>query len=373
MSTENLVLEIDGTPHPGLLSIEYNFDGKGALHKVVAGVHEPIDPETGFPVLTAKGSEAVLKALLPGGGAETIVTGRVRRSYGDEAKPALRRFLQIESKACDAVECAADGRKHGYNLKGKKLGEAADVLFKPYGVKVKVESDSRSMDIPWAPGDRAFDVIETHARKTGLLMTGTADGGVALYKGTRGRHPGEFIVGDHRPDANATTLQFEDSEIGQFSQTHYYGQRYKGGKGKDQTDGYAVVENEAIRRLRIDIRRMEHDGDDADLKQRAEWDNKRAAGGDGGNGTQIVLATNDWRDPDGKLWSAAFVRHVIAAEFGLEQDMAIKSGQLSWSKEHQIARLTMVDPRSLGGKDAKGKSGDAWKVSTKKAKYEELS
>lgn len=367
MMREELILEIDGLPHPGLLSIEYSFDGKGALLKVVAGVHE----QKG--ALTKKGSEAVLKALLPGGGAETIVTGRVRRTYGDEAKPALRRFLQIESKACDAVECAADGRKHGYNLKKQKLGAAADTLFKPYGIKVKVEADSREMDIAWAPGERAFDVVEERARKAGLLMTGASDGGVVLYKGTRGRHPGSFIVGDDRDDANATTLQFEDSEIGQFSQTHYYGQRYKGGKGKDETDGYAIVENEAIRRLRIDIRRMEHDGDDADLKQRSEWDDRRGAGGDAGNGTQIVLATPEWRDPDGRLWSAAFVRYVVAGDFELEQDMAIKSGQLSWSKEHQLARLTMVDPRSLGGKDAKGKSGEAWKVSTKKAKYEELS
>ena len=122
MRREELILEIDGLPHPGLLSIEYSFDGKGALLKVVAGVHE----QKG--ALTKKGSEAVLKALLPGEGAETIVTGRVRRTYGDEAKPALRRFLQIESKACDAVECAADGRKHGYNLKKQKLGAAADTL-----------------------------------------------------------------------------------------------------------------------------------------------------------------------------------------------------------------------------------------------------
>ncbi len=367
-AAEQLVLMIDGKPHAGLLSIEFNFDGKGALHKVTAGVNEQRDPASGRLMLTKKGAEAVLLAA----GGEVVVTGRVRRTRGDEAKPALRRFLEIESKACDAVECAADGRKHGYRLDKTKLGAAADVLFKPYGVPVKVEADSRSMDIAWAPGERAFDVIEERTRKAGLLMTATPDGGVALYKGVRGRHPGEFIIGDDDPDANATTLQFEDSETGQFSQTHYYGQRYKGGKGKDETDGYAVVENEAIRRLRIDIRRMEHDGDAEDLKTRAEWDNKRGAGGDAGNGTQLVLATPNWRDPAGKIWTAGFVRYIRGPDFDIAQDMAIKGGTLSWSKEHQLARLTFVDPRALGGKDAKGKSGDALKVSTKKAKYEEL-
>lgn len=360
MTPEALVLEIDGEPHPGLLSVEYDFDAKGALLKLVAGVVET-------PPLTRKGAEAVLKDAA----GEVIVTGRVRRTYGDAAKPALRRFLEIESKACDAVECAADGRKHGYSLKGKKLGEAAKTLFKDYGVPVKVEADSRSMDIAWAPGERAFDVVEEHGRKAGLLMTGTADGGVAIYKGTRGRHPGKFVLGGD--EANATTLQYEDSERGQFSHTHYFGQRYKGGKGRDETDGYAIVENEAIRRLRIDIRRIEHDGDAEDLKQRAEWDNRRGAGGDEGNGTQLVIATPDWRDPEGRIWSAAFVRFTEAPDFELAQDMAIKSGSLSWAKEHQLARLTLVDPRTLGGKDAKGKSGDAWSVPTKKATFEELS
>lgn len=360
MIAEALVLEIDGKPHPGLLSIEYSFDAKGALLKLNAGVVET-------PPLTKKSAEAVLKDA----SGAVIVTGRVRRTYGDAAKPALRRFLEIESKACDAVECAADGRKHGYSLKSKKLGEAANVLFNDYKVPVKVEVDSRSMDIAWAPGERAFGVVEERARKAGLLITGTPDGGVAIYKGARGRHSGKFVLGGD--EANATTLQFEDSERGQFSHTHYFGQRYKAGTGKDETDGYAIVENEAIRRLRIDIQRLEHDGDAEDLKQRSEWDNRRAAGGDEGNGTQLVIATPSWRDPDGRIWTAAFVRFTEAPDLELEQDMAIKSGSLSWSKEHQLARLTLVDPRSLGGKDTNGKSGAAWKVPTAKAKFEELS
>ena len=365
MTAEYLILEIDGAPHIGLLSIEFSFGATDALHRITAGVSE-------IPgSLTKKGAEAVLKAWRPNGEPEVLATGRVRRSYGDASKPALRRFLEIESKACDAVECAADGRKHGYNLKGKKLGEAAKVLFKDYGVPVKVETESRTMDFAWAPGDRAFGVVEEHARKAGLLMTATPDGGVAQYKGVRGRHAGRFILGTD--DANAVTLQYEDSEKGQFSHTHYFGQRYKAGKGKDETDGYSIVENESIRRLRIDIHRLEHDGDAEDLKQRAEWDNRRGAAGDGGNGTQIVIATPDWRDDDGKIWTAAFSRYVSAWEFELEQEMVLKSGVLSWSKDGQTARLTFVDPRSLGGKDAKGKSGKAWAVPTKKAKYEELS
>lgn len=359
---EDLTLWIDGKAHGGLLSIELSFGAEQALLKFTAGVNETRP-------LTRRGAEAILKD----GAGEVLVTGWVRRTFGDESKPAFRRFLEVESKACDAVECAADGRKHGYHLKGKKLGAAAKTLFKDYKVPVKVETDSREMDIAWAPGDRAFEVIETRARKAGLLMTGTPDGGVALYKGARGRHSGEFIVGDDRDDANATTLQFEDSEVSQFSKTHYHGQRFKGGKGKNETDAYATVENEAVRRLRIDIQRLEHDGDEQDLKTRTEWDNKRAAGGNAGNGTQIVIGTPLWRDPDGRIWSAAFIRYVSAGDFELEQDMAIKSGQLSWSKDHQLARLTMVEPRSLGGKDPKGKSGAAWKVSDKKAKAEELS
>ncbi|WP_420104156.1 hypothetical protein [Bosea sp. (in: a-proteobacteria)] len=361
---EQLALEIDGQPHPGLLSIEFSFGATDALHRVVAGVRE-------IPgALTKKGSEAILKSLRPDGSAEVLVTGRVRRSYGDVAKPALRRFLEIESKACDAVECAADGRKHGYRLKGKTLGDAAKTLFRDYGVPVKVETESRSMDLDWAPGDRAFGVVESHARKAGLLYTATPDGGVAQFKGIRGRHAGRFVLGGE--EANATTLQFEDSERGQFSHTHVFGQRYKGGKGKDETDGYAIAENEAIRRLRIDIRRIEQDGDAEDLKTRAEWDNRRGAGGDNGNGTQIVVATRDWRDDDGTLWTAGFARYVSAWEFELEQDMALKSGTLSWSKDAQLARLTFVDPRTLGGKDAKGKSGKSWSAPSSKAKYEEL-
>lgn len=372
--SEDLYLLIDGVRHAGLLSIEWTADATNALFKVTAGVTEramnvPAD-QSPYPALTPRGAEAQLLAKGEEED-ELLVTGWVRRTYGDVAKPAMRRFLYIESKACDVVESAADGRKHGYRLKQKKLGDASKTLYRDFKVPVHVETDSRSMDIAWQPGQRAFSVIEERARKAGLSQTGSGDGGIVLYKGIRGRHAGEFITGGE--DANCETLQYEDSEIGQFSQTHYYGQRYKAKSGKDQTDGYAVVENEAVRRLRIDIQRMEHDFDEADMRERAEWDGRRAAGGDAGNGTQVVLATPDWRDPDGKIWMPAYARHVLAPDVAIDQLMAIKTGSFTWSKDAQLARLTMVDPRTIGGKDPKGKSGKAWTVPTKKAKYEELS
>lgn len=370
---EDLYLLIDGVRHTGLLSIEWTVSATDALFRVTAGVSErPATvkaEDSPYPPLTPRGAEALLLAKGKDED-ELLVTGWVRRTYGDVAKPAARRFLQIESKACDVVESAADGRKHGYRLKGKKLGQAAKTLYGEYKVPIHVETDSRSMDIAWQPGDRAFKVIEERARKAGLSQTGSGDGGIVLYKGVRGRHAGEFILGGE--EANATTLQYEDSEIGQFSQTHYYGQRYKGGKGKNETDGYAIAENEAVRRLRIDIQRIEHDFDEADLKERAEWDGRRAAGGDAGNGTQVVIATPDWRDPEGKIWMPAYIRRVFAPDIEIDQDMALKTGSFSWSKDGHLARLTMVDPRSLGGKDKNGKSGKAWTVPTKKAKYEEV-
>ena len=370
---EDLYLLIDGVRHAGLLSIEWEVDANNALFKVTAGVTEraanasiSVAP---FPPLTPRGAEA--KLLAKGEEEdELLVTGWVRRTYGDVGKPAMRRFLYIESKACDVVESAADGRKHGYRLKGKKLGEHAKTLYGPYKVPVTIEADSRTMDIAWQPGQRAFAVIEERARKAGLSQTGSGDGGVVFYKGVRGRHAGEFITGGE--DANSETLQYEDSEIGQFSETHYYGQRYKPSSGKDQTDGYAILENEAVRRHRIDIQRMEHDFDQADMRERAEWDGRRAAGGDAGNGTQVVIGTPDWRDPDGRIWMPAYARQVLAPDVAIDQLMAIKTGRFTWSKDAQLVRLTMVDPRTIGGKDPKGKSGKAWDVPTKKAKYEEL-
>lgn len=372
MAREELYLLIDGVRHQGLLSIEWTVEATNALFKVTAGVLERAGDvsfaEAPFPPLTPRGAEAQL--LVKGKEEdEMLVTGWVRRTYGDVSKPAMRRFLYIESKACDVVESAADGRKHGYRLKGKKLGEASKTLYRDYKVPVHVETDSRSMDIAWQPGERAFKVIEERARKAGLSQTGSGDGGIVLYKGVRGRHAGEFITGGD--DANSVTLQYEDSEIGQFSQTHYYGQRWKG-SGRDRTDGYAIVENEAVRRLRIDIQRMEHDFDEADMRERAEWDARRAAGGDAGNGTQVVLATPDWRDPDGRIWMPAYARQVLATDVAIDQLMAIKTGSFSWSKDAQLARLTMVDPRVIGGNDPKGKSGKAWSVPTRKAKYKEV-
>ncbi|MEJ1937763.1 hypothetical protein WDZ92_46820, partial [Nostoc sp. NIES-2111] len=269
---EELYLLIDGVRHAGLLSVEWEVDANNALFKVTAGVTErAMDvsaDQSSFPPLTPRGAEALLLARGEEEG-ELLVTGWVRRTYGDVGKPAMRRFLYIESKACDVVESAADGRKHGYRLKQKKLGEHAKTLYRPFKVPVTIEADNRTQDNAWKPGQAAFNGIEERARKAGLSQTGSGDGGVVFYKGVRGRHAGEFVTGGE--GANCETLQYEDSEIGQFSETHYYGQRYKPSSGKDQTDGYAIVENEAVRRLRIDIQRMEHDFDQADMRERAEW------------------------------------------------------------------------------------------------------
>jgi hypothetical protein len=364
--SEDLALLIDGVAHSGLIGANITYSASRAVRSLTASLSE-------MPPLTRAGQSARLLCASAGsgwGGAapDLLVDGWVRRTSGTFGKQQLARKALIESKPCDPVESAAKGRQHGYRLGGVSLGEAAKTLFAPFGVKVSVKDDSAKIDIPWRPGDRAFDVIEGHARKHGLLLAATPDG-VELFRGSRGRHDGRFILGG--PGANVVGIDYSDSEIGRFSETEAVGQRWKSGAGRDETAPYATATDPYVSRFRPDIVPVEHDADRAELRKRAEWEARRAAGGEEESGTTIKVMTSFWRDDAGKIWEPGYVIPVYAPDAEIDQDMVLKSVTLDWSKIKVSAILMLCDPRALGGDDPGGKSGKAWAAPSKPAEYGE--
>ena len=99
------------------------------------------------------------------------------------------------------------------------------------------------------------------------------------------------------------------------------------------------------------------------LKERARWQASRNAGWS----TTATVKVKGWRDDAGELWSPEKLVFVESKRLKISQAMAIKTVRLIQNGEGTITTMSLVDPRALGGKDAKGKSNKAWSTDIEEA------
>jgi prophage tail gpP-like protein len=81
-----------------------------------------------------------------------------------------------------------------------------------------------------------------------------------------------------------------------------------------------------------------------------------------GNGLKANITVQGFRDDGGMIWTPGNLVFTQSAFLDIAQDMAIESAVFSQERgDGSKTVLSLVDPRALGGKGAKGgKAGDAW-------------
>lgn len=286
--------------------------------------------------------------------ADLLCTGYAD-DYEVESSPGHREAgISGRSKAGDAIDCPPVKHKTGLE-ENKTLLEAAKA-FDEWGIGFTSDQVLQKLRaIQLVPGEPLFTTLEREARHCGVLLQGQPDGSVKITRGGKNRHAGALVWGEPPCMRWKLNCTIENKR----SKVHVRGQRALGTEDDDLRQE-ETAEDESVGRHRPAI--VHHEGDhvNRELKRRAEWEQLRRSG----SGISIAVKVATWRDEGGKLWEPGNLVAVRWEDEEISQDLAISTvvfNQAAGEGEGEAgtwANLTLVDPRTLGGKKPSKGGGD---------------
>lgn len=282
-------------------------------------------------------------------GGDLLLTGHV-----EKRSPALRsaeRELPIagRSKTGDLVDSSAEHATGEFRDKDAKdiLGE----LTKDYGISVETDLVlQRELVKRLRPGETIHTFARRLSRKEGFAIGDTPEGNLKLAKAGAKRHAGTLTEGENVQDASAV---HDDSK--RFSKVKVKAQA-PDGYGADELKIEAEADDDTLKRKRLKVvvppELIRRD----DARERAKWFRDRASG----DGLTCEVTVQGWRDEQGQLWTPGLLIFTEIPSLDVIQDMLIKKVSLKQDDESSggtQATLSLVDPRSLGGKKGKASKG----------------
>lgn len=287
----------------------------------------------------AIGDEAVVSA-----GTDPILTGFVRDRDREISEDASSATISIVSKTADATESSIE-HDTGH-IDDATLDKIAKEFGKDFTIIDKRKSKGKPAPHQIVPAETLHKTLERVARRQGVLIYDDGDGAIVLADKPEGTHAGGIAEG-----INIKSASVNETEAGRYAKTVVRGQSSKGhGPGALRIEGIAT--DRSVRKHRTRILIHEGDATSADLKKRAEWQARRAAG----KGLRMTVTVPGWRDAKGKIWSPNWLVQATSDRLDIDQMMAVSAVDFLQSDGGgTIARLSLVDPRAFGDKDPKGK------------------
>lgn len=287
---------------------------------------------------------------------QKLLTGHVEKRSA--ALRSAEAELQIagRSKTGDLVDSSAEAKK------GEWKNKKADEVFKDLadGYDITIETDfahKPKVTFRVRPGETVHQAFDRWARSEGFTVTDTPEGNVKTTSAKNAkRHAGAIREGITTwPKLLDASAVHDDSK--KFSKVKVKAQA-PDGYGPDALEIEAEASDETIKRKRLRIVTPPELIRKEDSRERAKWHRDRAAG----EGTTCEVSLLGWRDEKQEFWTPGKLITCEIPSLGIVQDMLIKKVRLEQSDaeagEGTVSRLSLVDPRTFGGKKGKGgKSG----------------
>lgn len=289
---------------------------------------------------------------------EQLFSGHV-----EKRSPALRAAeaelpIAGRSKTGDLVDSSAEAKKGEW--KNKAAPEAFKDLTEGYDITIETDfAHKPKATFRVRPGETVHQAFDRWARSEGFTVTDTEKGNVKLTSAKNAkRHAGAIREGITTwPKLLDGSAVLDDSK--KFSTVKVKAQA-PDGYGADSLEIEAEAKDDTIKRKRLRVIAPPELIRKEDSRERAKWHRDRAAGA----GTTCEVQLLGWRDEKQKFWTPGFLVTCEIPSLGIMQDMLIKKVSFEQSdaeSEGTVSKLSLVDPRSFGGKKGKGgKSGKAW-------------
>ncbi len=361
MAFEIVTLKAAGlTLRPVTISIEIALDEaarsfEAKVKQIGMTQAELLAALAGSPAVTihSKASDGVTFDENEDGG-DLILTGHVEKRSPSLRSAEAELPIAGRSKTGDLVDSSAEHDTGEF--KGKKAPEILGPLAKDYGITVESDLEHKPRDVfRLRPGETIFTAGERLGRAEGFSITDTEKGNLKLAKAGTKRHAGSLTEGGNILDASAV---HDDSK--KFSKVKVKAQA-PDGYGPDELQIESEATDQTITRKRVRIVVPPELIKKDDSRARAKWHRDQAAGA----GTTAEITVTGWRDEDGKIWTPGWLFFTESPSLGIVQDMLIKKVKFEQdaaeSSNGTRATLSLVDPRTFGGKKGKGtKSGKEW-------------
>lgn len=282
-------------------------------------------------------------------GGDLLLTGHV-----EKRSPALRSAEQDlpiagRSKTGDLVDSSAEHETGEF--KDQDAKDIIGALTRDFGISVETDLTlERSPLKRLRPGETVFAAAERLGRAAGFAVGDTPEGNLKLAKAGSKRHGGTLTEGLNILDASAV---HDDSK--RFSKVKVRAQAPEG-FGNDDLRIEAEAEDGTLNRKRVKIIVPPEHIRNEDARERARWHRDRASG----EGLTCEVTVPGWRDETGTIWTPGHLVFTELPSLDVVQDMLIKKVSLRQTDEASggtQAILSLVDPRSFGGKKGKANRG----------------
>lgn len=348
---ETVSILINGQPFSVWSRFQHDCSAEEAVR--TAGITAHITPDMTPPWPDQK---VVISA-----GSTLLLTGYVRDFRPSQQEESWDAEITFVSRTIDAVEASV---VHSTGLaKDKDVGEIA-TEFDTCGVGVICEGSYEKHERHQiSPSESLFETLEPLARAEGAIITDTPEGKLRITNKPDKAHAGGLVAGKNIISASA---EFSGRE--KHDPVYVRGQQSRGG-GAASLRPEAEARDPSVGRKRPKIVLLETEVTSGRLKKRSEWQARRAAGA----ATSAQVTVSGWRDAAGDIWTANRLVYVQHPRIFIDQMMVIKSVSLTQDQseggEGTRAVLTLADPRALGGKSGKSKSGAGWEAPEPKSEY----
>lgn len=286
---------------------------------------------------------------------DLVLTGHV-----EKRSPALRSAeaelpIAGRSKTGDLVDSSAEAKTGEW--KNKKADEVFKDLADGYDIEIEVDFEHKPKTVfRVRPGETIHQAADRWARSEGFTITDTPQGKVKTTSAKNAkRHAGAIREGITTwPKLFDASAVHDDSK--KFGQVKIKAQA-PDGYGADALEIEAEAKDDTVKRKRLRIVTPPELIRKEDSRERAKWHRDRAAG----EGTTCEVTVLGWRDEKQVLWTQGWLVMVEIPSLGIVQEMLIKKVSLEQDDADgsgSVAKLSLVDPRTFGGKKGKGsKSG----------------
>ncbi|AZO77707.1 MULTISPECIES: hypothetical protein [unclassified Bosea (in: a-proteobacteria)] len=286
---------------------------------------------------------------------ELLLTGHVEKRSPSLRSAEAELPIAGRSKTGDLVDSSAEAKTGEW--KNKKADEAFKDLTEGYDVKIEVDFEHKPKTVfRVRPGETVHQAADRWARSEGFTITDTPEGNVKTTSAKNAkRHAGAIREGITTwPKLLDASAVHDDSK--KFGQVKIKAQA-PDGYGPDALEIEAEAKDETIKRKRLRVVTPPELIRKEDSRERAKWHRDRAAG----EGTTCEVTVLGWRDEKQRFWTKGWLVMCEIPSLGVVQEMLIKKASFEQSDsdgEGTVAKLSLVDPRTFGGKKGKGgKSG----------------
>ncbi|PZR94175.1 MAG: hypothetical protein DI537_08785 [Stutzerimonas stutzeri] len=286
---------------------------------------------------------------------QLVLTGHVEKRSPSLRSAEAELPISGRSKTGDLVDSSAEAKTGEW--KDKKADEVFKDLAEGYDIEIEVDYEHKPKSVfRVRPGETIHQAADRWARSEGFTITDTPEGKLKTTSAKKAkRHAGAIREGITTwPKLLDASAVHDDSK--KFGQVKIKAQA-PDGYGADELEIEAEAKDETIKRKRLRIVTPPELIRKQDSRERAKWHRDRAAG----EGTTCEVTVLGWRDEKQTLWTQGWLIPCEIPSLGIVQEMLIKKVSLEQDDADgsgSIAKVSLVDPRTFGGKKGKGgKSG----------------